>query len=55
MKARKARTITITDPSHKSYGRAAVILREGEWYTHVRLLYTDHVEFLEKNQYMANE
>jgi hypothetical protein len=55
MNRQEVRTIRIIDPSHESYGRVAVILSEGEWYTHVRPLYSDYVHILEKEQYVVNE
>jgi hypothetical protein len=49
------KTATVMDPSHELYGRVVVVVRESEWYTHVRALYQTHVQILTKNQYVINE
>ena len=36
------------------YGRVGVVLRETEWYTHVRILYHNTVQILSKEQYTLN-
>jgi hypothetical protein len=55
MNAQEVKTVRITDPSHRHYGRIAKVVRESDWYTHVRVLYQDHVDILQKNQYVVNE
>jgi hypothetical protein len=47
-------TVTVTDPRHEMYGRVGVILKETEWYTHVRILYHNDVQILSKEQFTRN-
>jgi hypothetical protein len=51
----EAKTVIITDPAHQFYGMVGVIVKETEWYTHVRILYHSTVEILEKSQYTTNK
>lgn len=48
-------TVTVIDPSHEFYGRVGKIMKESEWYTHIRILYHNDVQILEKSQYRINE
>jgi hypothetical protein len=52
---REVVTVTVTDPTHEFYGRIGVITYTSKWYTHVRILYHNTVQILEKHQYRMND
>lgn len=49
------KTAMVTDPSHELYGRVVAVVRESDWYTHVRPLYCTEVYILSKSQCEINQ